>query len=118
MGKAYAGCAPTNNATYNAKGGERAIALVLAYDNPTALTDLKNFSSFFGLPSPKFKKVYANGNGSCVTPPYNAGWALESSLDTQWSHAMAPSATIILVEACSNSYVDLMYAEQIAASSC
>jgi len=47
-------------------------------------------------------------------PPYDSGWALESSLDTQWSFAMAPKAQIILVEACSNSYVDLMYAEQIA----
>lgn len=114
MGKAYAGCVPTNNATYNAKGGSRAIAIVIAYDNPTVLTDLKNFSSFFGLPAPKFKKVLATGNGSCVTPPFNSGWALESALDTQWAHAMAPAATIILVEACSNSYVDLMYAEQIA----
>jgi subtilase family serine protease len=115
MGPTYAGCVPTNNSAYNATGGSRAIAIVIAYDNPTVLTDLQYFSSFFGLPAPKFKKVYANGNGRCVTPPFNSGWALESALDTQWAHAMAPSATIILVEACSNSYVDLMYAEQIAA---
>jgi subtilase family serine protease len=114
MGKTYPGCVPTNNKAYNAKGGERAIALVLAFDNPTAQADLQFFASFFGLPKPHFTKVYANGNGSCVTPPYDAGWALESSLDTQWSFAMAPKAQIILVEACSNSYVDLMYAEQIA----
>lgn len=114
MGPAYTGCVPTNNAAYNATGGSRAIALVLAYDNPTALADLQYFASFFGLPAPKFTKVIANGNGSCVTPPYDSGWALESSLDTQWSFAMAPAARIILVEACSNSYTDLMYAEQIA----
>jgi len=114
IGATYPGCVPTNNSAYNAKGGERAIALVLAYENPTALADLQYFASFFGFPKPKFKKVYANGNGSCVTPPYDAGWALESSMDTQWSFAMAPKAQIILVEACSNSYVDLMYAEQIA----
>jgi kumamolisin len=112
----YAGCAPTNNSAFNAKGGsERAIAIVDAFDNPTAVADFKFFSSFFGLPGGgKLKKVIANGNGSCVTPPYNSGWALESALDIEWSHAMAPSATIILVEACSNSYTDLMYAEQIA----
>jgi subtilase family serine protease len=113
-GKAYAGCAPTNNKKFNAKGGERAIALVLAYDNPTAQADLAYFASFFGFKAPKFTKVYANGNGNCVVPPYDSGWALESSLDTQWSFAMAPAAQIILVEACSNSYTDLMYAEQIA----
>ncbi len=115
MGTVYAGCAPTNNATYNAHGGARAIAVVIAYDNPTVLADLQYFSSFFGLPAPSFTKVYANGNGHCSTPPFDSGWALESALDTQWAHAMAPSAKIILVEACSNSYADLMYAEQIAA---
>jgi subtilase family serine protease len=114
MGPTYAGCAPQNNSAYNANGGSRAIAVVLAFDNPTALADLQYFASFFGFAAPKFTKVIANGNGSCVTPPYDAGWALESSLDTQWSFAMAPKARIILVEACSNSYVDLMYAEQIA----
>ncbi len=115
MGPTYAGCAPTNNSAYNATGGSRAIAIVDAFDNPTALADLQYFSSFFGLPAPNFIKVFANGNGSCSTPPYNSGWALESALDIEWAHAMAPSATIILVEACSNSYKDLMYAEQIAA---
>jgi subtilase family serine protease len=114
MGTTYAGCAPTNNKTYNAKGGERAIALVLAFDNPTAAADLTYFASYFGLPKPKFKVVYANGNGNCVVPPYDSGWAIESSLDTQWSFSMAPKAQIILVEACSNSYTDLMYAEQVA----
>jgi kumamolisin len=116
MGAVYAGCAPTNNAAYNAKGGNRAIAVVDAYDNPTALADFKYFSQYFGLTGGgnKLKKVYANGNGSCVTPPYNSDWAVEEALDVQWAHAMAPSATIILVEACSNSFADLFYAEQVA----
>ncbi len=114
MGTTYTGCAPTNNATYNAKGGNRAIAVVAAYDNPTAASDLKAAAAFFGLPAAKFTKVYANGNGSCSVPAYNSGWALESAMDTQWAHAMAPAARIILVEACTNSYADLMYAEQIA----
>ncbi len=123
MGPTYAGCAPTNNSAYNASGGSRAIAIVDAYDNPTAFDDLTYFDTFFGLKALPlnpasgkfgFKKVYANGNGHCVVPPYNSGWALESALDIEWAHAMAPSAAIILVEACSNSYADLMYAEQIA----
>ena len=115
MGKiSYKGCRPMISKPYNATGGSRAIAIVIAYDNPTALTDLQYFSTYFKLPAPNFTKVLATGNGSCSTPPYNAGWALESALDTQWAHAMAPSAAIILVEACSNSYTDLMYAEQVA----
>jgi kumamolisin len=116
VGPKYPGCVPTNNAAYNATGGGRPIAIVIAYDNPTVKADLQYFSSFFGLQAPKLQKIIANGNGSCVTPPFDAGWALESALDTQWAHAMAPNAKIYLVEACSNSYVDLMYAMQVASS--
>jgi subtilase family serine protease len=41
---------------------------------------------------------------------------LEEALDVEWAHAMAPAATIILVEACDNSYTNLLYAEQVAGS--
>jgi len=116
MGRSYRGCAPMINKAYNATGGGRAIAIVIAYDNPTALTDLQYFSTYFRLPAPNFTKVLANGNGSCSTPPYDAGWALESALDTQWAHAMAPNAAIILVEACSSLTTDLMYAETVAST--
>ncbi len=114
MGPAYAGCVPTNNSAYNATGGWGAIGIVDAYDTPTALADLQYFSSFFGLPAPNFIKVIANGNGHCTTPPRNSGWELETVLDIEWAHAMAPSARIILVEACSNSTADLIYAESVA----
>lgn len=95
-------------------GGWGAIALVDAYDNPDAASNLAAFSSYLGLPTANFVKVYANGNGSCSTPPSDPGWGLEESLDIEWAHAMAPDATIILVEACSSSYTDLLYAEQVA----
>jgi len=114
MGPAYAGCVPTNNPAFNAVGGSGAIAIVIAFDNPTVLADLQNFSSFFGLPAPNFQKITMNN--SCSVPPFNSGWALESALDTQWAHAMAPGAKIILVEACSNSFADLKAAELRAAA--
>jgi kumamolisin len=124
VGTAYAGCNPAAGGTANlAKGGWGAIALVDAYDNPNAASDLATFSSFYGLPAASFTKVYANSsfgtlNGltaSCSgTPPGNTGWGLEEDLDIQWAHAMAPKAKIILVEACSNSDNDLYYAEQVA----
>jgi kumamolisin len=96
------------------KGGWGAIALVDAYDNPFASTDLAEFVKYFKLAKANFTKIYANGNGDCTTPPANAGWALESSLDIEWAHVYAPSAAIVLVEACSNSDTDLYYAEQVA----
>jgi len=103
--------------------GWGAIALVDAYDNPNAVSDLASFSANFGLPAASFTKVYANTsfgtlNGmtaSCSgVPPADVGWGLEEDLDIKWAHAMAPAAKIILVEACSNSYSDLLYAEQVA----
>lgn len=125
LGVNYPGCNPLTGGTRHAAGGWGAIALVDAFDYPTAASDLTYFSSYFGLPLPgaKFTKVYANSsfgtlNGltaSCSgVPAANVGWALEAALDIQWAHAMAPSAKIILVEACSNSYNDLLYAEQVA----
>jgi len=111
------GCVPAHVAGSGGpqKGGWGAIAIVDAFDNPYAATELNTFTSFYGLPAADFTKVYANGNGSCTTPPVNTGWGLEISLDVQWAHVMAPKAKIILVEACSNSYTDLMYAEYVAA---
>ena len=79
VGPGYPGCLPVNDPTKNATGGNRAIAIVIAFDNPTVLADLQFFSTFWGLPAPNFVKILANGNGSCVTPPFDNGWALESA---------------------------------------
>jgi subtilase family serine protease len=86
------------------------IAIVDAYDAPNAASDLAAFSTQFGLPAASFEVVYASGS----RPAYNAGWELEESLDVQWSHAMAPDAKIVLVEAASNSDSDLLAAEDVA----
>lgn len=124
VGKTYTGCNPASGTTANlATGGWGAIALVDAFDNPNAASDLAFFSSYWGLPAANFTKVYANTsfgtlNGmtaSCSgTPPGDMGWGLEEDLDIEWAHAMAPSAKIILVEACSNKGNDLYFAEQVA----
>lgn len=102
-----AGCNPeTLTASSNATGGSRAIALVDAYDNPSAATDLQNYSTQFGLPainSSNFQVVYASGS----QPANNTGWALEEALDIEMAHAMAPNAKIYLVEAASSSFNDL-----------
>jgi subtilase family serine protease len=123
VGPSYSGCKPSTGGSKHPTGGWGAIALVDAYDNPKAASDLAHFSSYFGIPAANFKKVYANSSfgtlhgisPSCSgTPAGNMGWGLEEDLDIEWAHAMAPSAKIILVEACSNSYNDLFYAEQVA----
>lgn len=108
------GCVPTYGTGGPQTGGWGIIALVDAYDNPDAATDISSFDSYWGLPAANFTKVYANGNGDCSTPPPDAGWSVEESLDIEYAHAMAPKAAIYLVEACSNSYTDLLYAEYVA----
>ena len=47
-------------------------------------------------------------------PANNKGWEIEISLDVEWAHAMAPDAKIILVEANSNCYNDLLAAIDVA----
>ena len=108
-----AGCNPLT-ATLNPSGGSKVIAIVDAFDDPNAATDLATFSIQFGLPAANFSKVFASG----VKPPQDptGGWELEASLDIEWAHAMAPSAKIILVEAASNSLSNLLAAETVAAN--
>ncbi len=103
------GCNP-NTVTKNPTGGSRAIAVVDAYDDPNAASDLVFFSNQFGLPAATFSVVFASG----TRPAGNSGWELEESLDIEWAHAMAPSATLYLVEAASNSFTDLLTAVQKA----
>ena len=105
--------------TSSTAGANKTIAIVDAYDDPTAESDLGVFSSQYGLPACTtangcFKKV--NQTGGTTYPKVNTGWALEISLDIQWAHAIAPGAKIILVEATSNSFANLLAAEDYAAA--
>jgi len=111
LAQAVAGCNP-NTVMTNSAGGSRAIAIVDAYDDPNAASDLARFSSQFGLPAPSFQVVYAGGR----QPSRDFGWELEESLDIEWAHAVAPHAKIYLVEAASNSYSDLFVAVSTASS--
>jgi subtilase family serine protease len=93
------------------------IAIVDAYDDPNIESDLGIYSTQFGLPKCTtangcFKKV--NQNGGTSYPAKNAGWALEISLDVQIAHAVCPNCKILLVEANSNSFSDLLKAEDYA----
>src|SRR5215469_13722929 len=107
------GCNPTT-ATLNPTGGSKAIAIVDAFDDTNAASDLATFSIQFGLPAANFSKVFASGTKPAQDP--TGGWELEASLDIEWAHAMAPSAKIILVEAASNSLSNLLAAETVAAN--
>jgi mucin-19 len=114
-------------------GAGQTIALVEAYDDPALYPSLDTFDTQFGLtstgpsiyaqygPASNFLSV-ANQNGQANAlpgvDPSGAGvsnWELETALDVEWTHALAPGAHIVVVEANSQLLADLMAAVATAA---
>ncbi len=69
------------------------IGIVDAYGNPNIRYDLKAFDAVNGLPPLNLSINYPNG----VPASYNATWAMETSTDVEWAHALAPAARIVLL---------------------
>jgi subtilase family serine protease len=96
----------------------KTVAIVDAYDDPTAESDLGVYRSTFGLPACTtangcFRKVGQTGGS---VPRANANWAVEISLDIDMVSATCPTCHILLVEAKSNSFANLATAVNYAAS--
>ncbi|MGI8578397.1 MAG: putative Ig domain-containing protein [Nocardioidaceae bacterium] len=84
-------------------GGGRTVAIVDAYDDPNAESDLATYRSQYGLPpcttaNGCFKKVNQRGSTTGL-PRGDTGWAGEISLDVDMVSAACPSCHILLVEA-------------------
>jgi subtilase family serine protease len=84
-------------------GKGKTIVLVDSFGSPTIQDDLKTFDQQFGLPAPpSFNVIQPAG----AVPPFDptdttdnmVGWAIETSLDVEYAHAMAPGANIVLAE--------------------
>ena len=104
--------------TFNGVAGDGAgqtIAIVDAYDWPSMATDMATFNSKMGLPSCTLVKVNQFGQTTGL-PAADAkgGWGVETAMDMEWAHAMAPKATLLLVEANSASDSDLYTAVDTA----
>lgn len=84
------------NSAYSGSG--ETIAIIDAYGSPSIQSDLNYFDSAYGLPAITVQIVKLGGHIS-----KNAGWALETSLDVEYAHAMAPGAKIVLLETSSAS---------------
>lgn len=97
-------------------GGSGTIAIIDAYDYPKAESDLNTFSNQFGLPACTTANGCFEKHTMMNKLRANSGWALEMALDTQWAHAIAPNAKILLVEAKSSSGTDLLAAVDYARS--
>jgi hypothetical protein len=116
---APAGYAPSTIAAYLGLSGDGAgqtVAVVDAYRDPRIVADVNTFSGQFRLP----KICGTTGAGRpCfdfkVTAPdgtagQNSDWALETSLDIEWIHAVAPRAAVRLVQAHDQSFASLFAA--------
>jgi subtilase family serine protease len=95
------------------------IAIIDSFGNPNMASDLANFDTHMGLPHlcgepgvtcsagmPTFQHVYWNGVTQVKAPPPGSNgtgsqtrniWALETSLDVEWAHTIAPQANILLM---------------------
>jgi hypothetical protein len=93
-------------------GAGTTIAIVDAYNDPTIAGDLQKFDAQFGLANPVL--TVENQTGGTSLPAANASWSTEIALDVEWSHAVAPGANILLIEANSSSMSDLMTAVNTA----
>ncbi len=117
---------PTGSFAWNGK----TVAIVDAFDNPNAAADLLAYRQQFNLPlcatanpTPTtndlvgclFAKVNQNGQTSPM-PSGNTGWGQEIDLDIEMASAVCANCKVVLVEANSNSYSDLMAAVDRAAT--
>ena len=110
-------------------GAGQTIAIVDAYDYPSALSTLNTFSqgynSAWSIPQmtapggtgPTFTQL--NETGGTALPGTDSSknnWEYEEALDIESAHAIAPQANIVLYEANTSSYSDMMAAVNTAKS--
>ncbi|HEX4017353.1 MAG TPA: fibronectin type III domain-containing protein [Frankiaceae bacterium] len=98
-------------------GTGQTVAIVDAYDLPTAEADLATYRTMYGLPactsaSGCFRKV--NQDGGSTPPVTDAGWGQEIALDLDMVSAACPKCSILLVEANDSGMYNLGTAENTA----
>jgi hypothetical protein len=103
-----------------ANGAGQTIAIVDAYYDPDIAQDLIAFDNYFHLAAPPSFNQYFSGGGSGTADGVGfdptGGWAVETALDIEWAHAIAPGATIDLVVSPTAQNPDLIAAVKYAAN--
>jgi subtilase family serine protease len=99
-------------------GSGQTVAIVDAYDDPKAESDLGVYRTTYGLSACTmangcFRKV--DQTGGTNYPRGDRGWAEEISLDVDMVSAICPNCHILLVEAKTNSFANLAAAVDEAA---
>lgn len=112
--------------TSSTSGAGKTVAIVDAYYNPNAYSDLSTYRKAFGLPTMTNCTIttsagpcfYQYGQDGTTTLPTrtNAGWIAEQSLDVDMVSAICPNCNIMLIETNSNSFSNLLAGEDTATS--
>jgi hypothetical protein len=94
------------------------IGIVDAFNDPNAYSDMTVYRETYGLPPCKeatecFVKVNQKGERSNF-PANEAHWSEEISLDLDMASAICPSCRIVLAEATTNTFENLVTAEKAA----
>lgn len=97
-----------------ADGGQGTIAIIGAYDSPQIEKDLGTFDTTFNLAACTSKNGCLERHKMSSAIKTDSGWGLETALDVEWSHAIAPRAKILLVEAVTASGDNLLAAVDYA----
>jgi subtilase family serine protease len=85
-------------------GSGQTIVIIDAFGSPTITADLTTFDARLGIPAPPSFTIDCPQGCPTYNPevPDEPGWAVETSLDVEWAHAMAPGANLVLVVAASD----------------
>ena len=97
-------------------GGSGTIAIVSAFHHKDVESDLAAFNVRFSLPACTIGNKCLEIHTMSTSGHVDSGWDMETALDTEWSHAIAPKAKILLVEAMSDNGTNLMRAVDYATS--
>jgi len=111
MATAYVstGYAPTDMASaygfdqIPTKGEGELIAVVVAFGSATMQSDFDTFCNKYNLTNQTLIPYYPLGLPNRSDP----NWAIETSLDIEWAHAMAPNARIIVAISPDDNYLNL-----------
>ncbi len=98
-----------------ATGGSGTIIIISAYNDSVIEKDLADFDAAFMLPSCTVKNKCLTIHPMSSTAKESTQWDLETALDVEWAHAIAPTAQIKLVEAATLSGTNLLKAVDYAA---
>ena len=118
----YAAYGPPNfQAAYNlpssSAGSGQTVAIVDAYNDPNAASNLAYYRSYYGLPAANLQVVNEYGQTSPLPADAGStGWASEESLDLDMVSAICPNCKILLVETDDNSLDNLGTGVDTAAS--